>query len=157
MRRGVLSVGVILAGLSAPALVLAQTCPQGLGQDLSQEEINSLLSGRYVYGTQYDGNYFNLHHSGGSITDYKRGPNDPKDKSAPVGTYSVGQVNGRAVVTYGYGTSYSYSYSISPKPTGQNLPAPGPYVLCQRAGTAPNNVGQAINVTVSDTPGPVQP
>jgi hypothetical protein len=156
MKHTMLAVLSMLVGGLAATSGWAQTCPNGNGQDLSQAEITSLLSGRYVYGTQYDGNYFNLLHQNGVIRDYKRGPNDPTDKSADVGTYAVGQAAGSDVVMYSYG-SFSYSYSISPKPTGQNPPTPGPYVLCQRAGTAPNNVGQAINVTVSNSPGPVQP
>lgn len=155
MKHKRLAVIAMLVGGCVTPSVWAQSCPTGLGQDLSQSEITSLLSGRYVYGTQYDGKYFNLLHRGGVIRDYKRGPDDPMDKSADVGTYSVGQLAERSVVTYTYG-SYSYSYSISPKPTGQGLPGPGNYVLCQRAGTAPNNVGQAIGVIVSDSPGPVQ-
>ncbi len=152
--------GALLVGhLAAVSSATAQTCPTGSGQDLSQTQIGQLLSGRYAIGTQYDSQYFNLLHSGatgGAVTDYKRGPSHPVDKSTVVGSWSIGEAVGRDVVTYTYGTR-TYSYSITDKPTGQNRPGPGTYTFCQRAGSAPNNVGSALTVTVSNIPGAVQP
>lgn len=157
MLRFLCAAGLVV--LSGAASAQPASCPPGVGQELSGPEISSLLSGRYAYGTQYDGQYYNLLHAFGgvgNVTDYKRGPSDPKDKSTVVGTYAIGTVGNSAVVTYTYG-SFSYSYSISPKPIGNNPPAPGQFVFCQRAGTAPNNVNQGLSVMISGSHGPVQP
>ena len=160
MLRSLVALGFVV--LSGAASAQVTTCPGGVGQDLDRDQIISLLSGRYAYGNQFDLKYYNILHAAGgagAVTDYKRGPGHPVDPSTPVGSYSVpaSQVAGRWVVTYTYG-SRSYSYSISDKPNGQGLPQPGPYTFCQRAATGtPSNVGQALSLTISITPGAVQP
>lgn len=157
-----LLVSFALATLSGAVTAQTPSCPTGIDQDLDRDQIISLLSGRYAYGNQFDGKYYNLLHAvgaSGDVTDYKRGPGHAVDQSKPVGSYSVptAQVGGRWVVTYTYG-GRTYSYSITDKPTGQNLPQPGTYVFCQRAATGtPSNVGSALSLTISNSRGPIQP
>jgi hypothetical protein len=49
--------------------------------------------------------------SGGSITDYKKGPSDPIDPSKVIGTYVI--QNGRnGSITYHYSGGPSYTYTV---------------------------------------------
>lgn len=53
-----------------------------------------------------------LHQSGGTLVDYKRGPGHLVDPSKAVGTWAVIGTNSDTLVTYNYGGGNIYTYSV---------------------------------------------
>jgi hypothetical protein len=74
----------------------------------------------------------------GTLTDFKRGPGDPSDPRAAVGTWSIPANTGR--LTYNYGTGGAYTYTV------KEIVAGTTYELCNVS------TNELFTVTVSTAP-----
>jgi hypothetical protein len=91
---------------------------------LTAAQLHTLLDGNTAcYPAGGGPNWTNQEaHSGGTITDYKKGPSDPIDKSTQVGSYSIGGTDVGSV-TYSYQSGGSYTYTVvGPDPASTGLP-----------------------------------
>ena len=78
--------------------------------------------------------------SGGIVTDYKKGPTDPVDPTAQVGTYSINTVGG--TITFNYGAGGTFTYGVV-DPTSTTYPNPGTYTFAGTGGAT------TLTITVS--------
>lgn len=99
-----------------PGMAAAQACPCGGGTRIQQPgDVASLLGNKWVCATAGSDRWQEFHTgatiAGGALTDYKKGANDPIDKSKVVGSWRViGQgANTRVEYTYGAGQVYPYT------------------------------------------------
>lgn len=80
------------------------------------DEISSHLAGKTVCGAGMGANAGNrwqeFHSTGGTLTEYARGPRDPVDPSHDVGSWSTSGVGNSSVVNYSYTGGDSYSFSV---------------------------------------------
>ena len=94
---------------------------------LNANQIKNLLVGKYACGSSGTEKWDEILVGGntGSVTDYKKGPSDPSDPTAVVGSYSI--TNQPAAITYNYTSGGSYTYTIQdPNSTSPN---PGTYIF----------------------------
>jgi hypothetical protein len=107
-------IGVALAGL--PAVSMAACAAPSSMRVSTKAALTALLIDKTVCVpavTQPTMDAQELHQSGGSLVDYKRGPTDKVDPSEAVGTWAVTGVDGRGVfVTHDYGGGRIYTYSV---------------------------------------------
>jgi hypothetical protein len=142
MKRA-LAIGTMLVFSAGQAMAV----PPGTGsncvaggsyQAASPAQLSSLLGGNTAcYPTSAPFTNQELH-SGGTITDYKKGPSDPKDPSTQVGTYTITGTSD-ATITYNYTGGGSFAYKVfgsSPFNAGSN------YDFC------PNGIAPQIVVRV---------
>lgn len=104
----ILNMGSAVASMLVAGGAMA-ACP---GAPLTGSAISSLLTANTVcVGTAGNWEAQELHVSGGSLVDYKRGPAHPVDPSEVVGRWSVDAAAG--TVSHNYGTGGTYTYKIS--------------------------------------------
>ena len=111
LKKNVLIAGFALALCGAAQAQTACSCDAAAVRTASQAALVGLLSQKMVCANVGGELWQEWHNgttaTGGPVVDYKLG-SDPKDPSAPVGTYVVGADN---TVTYTYGSS-SYKYEV---------------------------------------------
>jgi hypothetical protein len=83
----------------------------------------TLISGNTVCASVGNDQWQEQHRAGGQLWDYKKGPNDPVDRTKQVGTWGINTNN----VTYSYTGGASYTYSV-------HGPSGGPYSFCTGIG-----------------------
>ena len=97
---------------SGPAFATNCTASDGYPQ-LSDSDIAALLVGAtacYPASAPFTNQEYLSGAMSGTITDYKKGPADPIDPSANIGTYGIaGGVSGQITYSYTGGPSYTYS------------------------------------------------
>lgn len=103
--------------LSTVMTATAQTCPCGPGTRVTGQALVALLGTKTVCGQLKDDTWQEFHSgttaAGGSLIDYKRGPNDPVDPSKQVGNWSVQNVGAAdSYVVYDYGSGGAYSFAV---------------------------------------------
>lgn len=110
MRRWLVTLVCLLAFTGHQTL--AQSCaPVAAVQRLSASAIRSIVADKYVCVGAGADVVSNELHTGGSIIDYKKGPNDPIDPSSLVGSYTVVHSDNGGIISYTYlsgGEIYSY-------------------------------------------------
>ncbi len=75
--------------------------------------LSSLLTGNTVcVGSSGNWAAQEFHKSGGTLTDWKKGANDPVDKTSDVGTWSISGSGTGSVVSYSYTGSGPTAYSV---------------------------------------------
>ena len=95
---------IVLAG--------SPTAPTAVTTDGGSVTLSSLLTGNTVcVGSAGNWEAQEYHQSGGNLIDYKRGPSDPVDATASVGTWSISGSGTSTKVTYFYGSS-TYSNTV---------------------------------------------
>lgn len=111
MKTFVLASTIALALVSGEAMAVCSGSTR-----LSAAQITALLTNNTVcvpVATVPNMTWQELHVSGGSLVDYKRGPGHAIDPTETVGTWSVsGTGAGNSVVTHNYGSGGSFSYSV---------------------------------------------
>jgi hypothetical protein len=109
MKRAI-AIGIVLTLGTSQALAVPGVCTPGL----SGNAIAALVLNKYVCDGVFPNVDWNEFHNGSTITDYKKGPSDPKDPSTVVGSYTTtasSAANG--VITYTYtGGSSTYAYNV---------------------------------------------
>jgi hypothetical protein len=102
----------LFAGMAALTVSTGQasaqcTAPMNVGT------LQSALDGNYACGSQGSESWNELH-SGGILTDYKKGPTDKIDPTAPVGIYTISSNNeGTGQVDYTYTAgSLHFAYTV---------------------------------------------
>ncbi|MFZ1810534.1 MAG: hypothetical protein WAU04_05035 [Candidatus Nitrotoga sp.] len=104
---------ILLAGISGEAMAIdcsGGTQLKNTGGD--PNVVANAISGKTVCAISGSQKWQEYHQSGGNLIDYKKGPTDPIDKTAKVGTWSTSGNGGNSVVTYNYGSGGAYSYKI---------------------------------------------
>lgn len=118
--KAVVIAGALALGLAASAY--AQTaCPcSSTGTLVAAPRL--LVGGNTVCAARGDERWQEYHAgtSGGALIDYKRGPNDPVDPTAQVGTWSASG----GTLTHDYGGGARYTWSVCREAPG------GPYRFC---------------------------
>ena len=103
---------ILILGMTGSAFAQTCNCPAGTGNRLNQTQIGNLLPGNTVcVGNSPTWQAQEQHLVGGVLKDFKRGPTDPTDPTATVGSWLVSGNGNDAVVTYNYGSA-SYSYGV---------------------------------------------
>ena len=94
---------------------------------LNANQIKNLLVGKYACGSSGTEKWDEIlaGTNSGSVTDYKKGPSDPRDPSAVVGSYTIN--NQTNTITYNYTSGGSYTYTI--EDPNSNYPNPGIYIF----------------------------
>ncbi len=97
-----------LAFLAAAGAAQAQDCgcASGSKRTTNNTQLVNLLTNRMVCANVGNEKWQEHHNPNGQLWDYKLG-SDPRDPSAPVGTYTIAN----NLVTYNYG-SESYTYAV---------------------------------------------
>ena len=79
-------------------------------------DIRNLLEGQTVCGTGVGPNagdqWQEWHQSGGTLTEYAKGPNDPVDPTHDVGSWSTTGGGANAAVVYTYDNSGPFSFAV---------------------------------------------
>jgi hypothetical protein len=126
MKRQV-AAGAFLLIASATSALAAGNCANPNDQ-LSGDEITALLVGHYAKDAADNNNEIL---NGGQITDYKKGPGDPIDPSAVIGTYTISGGSSQGTVTYVYSNNGgTYSYNVSTNSPNASHSALGTYKFC---------------------------
>jgi hypothetical protein len=127
----------LFAGIAALTVSTGQasaqcTAPMNVGT------LQSALDGNYACGSQGSASWNELH-SGGILTDYKKGPTDKIDPTATVGTYTIGNNKGTGQVDYSY-TAGSLQFSYTVQSNGGTS-----YTFCPVSGGIP------LSITIQPT------
>lgn len=113
----VLYVAAILIAGSAPAHA-QNNCSCGAGARVAPAAaIATLLGNKTVCASLSTSERWQEYHAGtttagGTLTDYKKGPNDPVDPSEVVGSWSTTGEGANARVIYNYGSGGTYQYEV---------------------------------------------
>ena len=105
------------------------------GSALNGDAVQTLLAGKYAcQGSSPTATWNELHIGGasGNVQDYKKGPTDPVDPTAVVGTYAIAGGSGEGTVIYNYGAGGTYTFVISGTSS--------PYLFCGPSGDLSVNV-----------------
>lgn len=106
----------VLASTMALALVSGEAMAVCSGNGrLNATQLGSVLTNNTVCVpavTVTNMTWQELHSSGGSLVDYKRGPGHAVDPSETVGTWSVIGTGNSATIRHNYGTGGSYDYAV---------------------------------------------
>lgn len=108
MKRLMVTSIVLLAGISAEAM--AVDCTNAT--QLKNSDVATAVSGKTVCAANGGNKWQEYHATNFDLIDYKKGPSDPVDKTAKVGTWSTSGTGNGSVVTYNYGSGGTYSYEI---------------------------------------------
>jgi len=101
------SAAMLAFGVGLVAQASAQSCPSGA---VLVADAQTLLAGKTVCAARAPDTWQEFHQSGGTLIDYKKGPSDPVDPTAPVGSWSASATAG--TVTYNYTGDGTYTYSV---------------------------------------------
>jgi hypothetical protein len=128
---------VAVALLGAAAAASAQDCPNGVSR-LNRVQIGNQIVGKTMCATSGNDRWQEFHQGTagdltGPLIDYKKGPNDPVDKTQQVGTWSISGNGGNTLLVHNYGASATYSWAVC----GSNG---GPYTLVSSSGATVTNV-----------------
>lgn len=135
MKRSIWTLGMLGAVLTAvgPGIAAADNCVASSSDGYAKLSANALqtlmaqsMACYPAAGSPWTNQeYHPGNGSGGTVTDYKKGPLDKKDPSAPVGSYSVvGNSGGQ--ITYTYTTGGTFVYSV----WGTQTSGSGTYDFC---------------------------
>jgi hypothetical protein len=131
------ALGTVL-GVAGPAV--AACTPNGGYAQLNQAQVEALVgTGMACYPaagppwTNQEYHSGGITSAGGNITDYKKGPGDPRDPTAQIGIYTI-DANG--VVTYTYGSGHPFPYTV----WGTQTSGSGTYDFCNGATPLPGQV-----------------
>ena len=126
------AIGVgLFAALGLVGQVTAQTparCPCDASQ-IRRTDVATLVTGNTACATRGSERWQEFHQPGGSLIDYKLGPNSTTDPSEKVGTWLAGmasRTNPQPNVTYNYGSGGTYAYAVC----APNAAATGPFLFC---------------------------
>jgi hypothetical protein len=153
-------VKVLMAGvlpLVVAAGASAQGCPCGSGTRVSGADLAALLAGKTVCAAVGNEQWQEFHGgggTGGTLVDYKKGPNDPVDPSTTVGSWSVAN----DMVSYNYGGGGTYAYAVCQ--SGNTLDFCGARNITGatlRAGQTACNASQAVQLRGSRPQSPKTP
>ena len=100
-----------LAGLSTAGQAIA-ACPNGGGGYLNQTQLRSAFEGKTVCASRGSDRWQEFHQAGGTLIDYKMGPNHKVDPSKTVGSWAVDGTGSNARMVYNYGSGGTYSYRV---------------------------------------------
>ena len=146
--KPIIVTGVVLLAYGAGHALAA--CPTT--NLASRVDMRNLLSGNYACATRGAETWNELHQGtgfSGNLQDYKKGPTDPVDKSAVVGSYTLnnGTAGNPDTITYTYPPSGgSYTYVVTPA-----AQTPGTYTFCNVS------TSELITVKVRASPTPIPP
>lgn len=114
-----------LALFAAPILIALsgaahaqQSCSCGAGARVAPDSaIATLLGGKTVCASLSASERWQEYHAGttaagGTLTDYKKGPDDKVDPSKVVGSWSTTGTGASSRVIYNYGAGGSYQYEV---------------------------------------------
>ena len=96
----------------------ASNCSCGAGARVDPDAaIATLLGGKTVCASLSANESWQEYHAGttsagGSLTDFKKGPNAPVDPSKVVGSWSTAGTGANARVIYNYGSGGTYQYEV---------------------------------------------
>ena len=113
---------LLLATAMTGEAMAAVACSGTQITDGSSPTLSALLSGN----TMCQGSGATItaqegHIAGGSLNDYKKGPTDPVDPTAVIGSWAVSGAGPSTIVTYTYGTNvFSYNVFLKGGAAGQN-------------------------------------
>ena len=122
----VLLVAPFLLALSGFSSAQGQPCSCGSGTMVnSAANIATLLGGKTVCAS-LGTDKWQEYHAGttpavGTLTDYKKGPNDPVDPSKVVGSWSATGSGTSSRVVYNYGAGGTYQYQVCQNGSSLNL------------------------------------
>jgi hypothetical protein len=117
---------------------MAQACSSRTANTrLSASAIQGIVNSKYVcVGTFPDATWNELH-AGGTLIDYRKGPNDSADPTTTVGRYTIAPGANGGIITYDYDNNGgTYSYTIEPAGAHQ-------YTFCPVAGA-----GQVVTASI---------
>jgi len=115
---------------------------------LSQAQLTSLIVGSTACVAKSGGGWENQEqHSGGTVTDYKKGPTDPIDPSKAIGTYTISADSNGGIINYSYTGGGAYTYYLYGNTAFPNPPA-GNYDFCTTPGS-----GASVTVAVKKSIG----
>ena len=96
-------IGAVLLVFSYGYALAASPC--AVGQRMSSSQITALVASKYTCVGTFPSATWNELLSGGTVTDYKQGPADPRDPTTLIGAYAVGGQNNNnsgGILTYTY-------------------------------------------------------
>ena len=142
------ALGTVLR-VCTPEVAMAANCAPSSGYDqLNQTQVEALIgSSMACYPVAGPPWTFQEYHDGsttfatGGITDYKRGPGNPRDPSKLIGTYTI---DATGVLISSYGGARSYSYTI----WGNTAGGSGVYDFCNRLVPLPGGVRIAVGTAM---------
>ena len=122
--------GTVLGALG-PGTAMAVNCVAGGGYaQLNQTQVEALVGTSMACYPAAGPPWTNQEYHGGSvtsasgtITDYKKGPGDPRDPTKQIGSYSI---DGTGAITYTYGGAPTYTYTV----WGNTTSGSGIYDFC---------------------------
>jgi hypothetical protein len=136
MKRSIWALGMLGAVLSAvgPGIAVADNCVASSGDGYAKLSANALqrlmnqsMACYPAAGPPWTNQeYQPSNGSGGTITDYKKGPSDPKDPSKAIGTYSVIGTGSGGQITYSYTAGGTFVYTV----WGTQSSGSGTYDFC---------------------------